>query len=280
MSDAHVASLHVYPVKGCRGLAPTTALITATGLATHGAGDREWMVVDDAGRFVTQREYPRLALVEVHADGTALTLRAPDAATLAVPYATSGPSVDVEVWRHHGRGIDNGDAVASWLSAWLQTSVRLVRFDRTVPRACNLEYAGDSGAHTMFSDGYPVLVIGAASLADLNGRIEARCGRALPMNRFRPNIVLDGLPAYAEDHLDTIDFGAITLRCVKPCVRCNVTTTDQATTHTGMEPLRTLGEYRMNESLGGVTFGMNAIVTAGAGRTLACGDPAVVNYRF
>ncbi len=280
MRDVHVASLHVYPIKGCRGLAPIEAVMTATGLSTHGAGDREWMVVDPAGHFVTQRELPRLALVAVAASHGELALSAPGTTALAIPDAAYGNAIPVEVWRHEGRGIDAGDAAAAWLSAWLGTAVRLVRFDRSTPRACNPDFAGATGAHTLFSDGYPVLVIGTASLDDLNARLAARGGHALPMNRFRPNVVLDGLPAYAEDHLDTITIGAVTLRCVKPCTRCAVTTTDQDTTHVGLEPLRTLGEYRMNESLGGVTFGMNAVVIAGAGQTIACGASARVDFRF
>ncbi len=280
MSDPHVAALYVYPIKGCGGLAPMAALVAATGLSLNGAGDREWMVVDGAGRFVTQRELPRLALVAVDADHDGLTLRAPGAAALHVPHTNSGNGIDVEVWRHRGRGLDVGSAAATWLSAWLRTTVRLVRFDRSTPRACNVEHAGSSGAHTLFADGYPVLVIGTASLDDLNARLVARGSNALPMNRFRPNIVLDGLPAYAEDHLDTITIGAVTLRCVKPCTRCTVTTTDQESTAVGIEPLRTLGEYRMDERLDGVTFGMNAVVIAGAGQAIARGAAAAVDYRF
>ncbi len=280
MSDAHVDSLHVYPIKGCRGLDLAEAMMTATGLAIHGAGDREWMVVDPAGRFLTQRELPRMALVAVGADRDGLTLGAPGTAALFVPHAASGATMDVEVWRHQGRGIDTGDTSAAWLSAWLETTVRLVRFDRSTPRACNADYAGDSGAHTLFADGYPLLVVGTASLDDLNSRLVARGGSALPMNRFRPNIVLDGLPAYAEDHLDTITIGNITLRCVKPCTRCSVTTTDQDSTQVGLEPLRTLGEYRMDTRLDGVTFGMNAVVIDGAGQAIARGAAAAVAYRF
>ncbi len=279
-SAARVAALHVYPIKGARGLAPDSAHVTATGLAIQGAGDREWMVVDATGVFITQRELPRLALVDVAAEPGILTLRAPGVAPLAVAQAATGPSIAVEVWRHQGRGIDAGHAAAAWLSAWLRTPARLVRFDPATPRACNADFVGTSGAQTYFTDGYPVLVISSASLLDLNARLQARGGRALPMNRFRPNLVLDGLPPYAEDHLDTITIGDATFTCVKPCTRCVVTTTDQDTTATGMEPLRTLGEYRMDERMGGVTFGMNAIVTSGAGSTIACGDTARVDYRF
>jgi len=281
MTEVGIASLHVYPVKGCRGIAPPSVTVATTGLVSEGMGDREWMVTDRGGRFVTQRELPRLALIETAVSGGALTLSVPHVAPLVVSMdRADGKLRDVVVWRSEVRGIDMGHKAADWLSAWLAADVRLVRFDRSDKRACNPEFAGDSGAHTFFSDGYPILVIGAASLAELNDRLAARGQPALPMNRFRPNIVLQGLPPYAEDHLDTIVVGDVALRCVKPCVRCQVTTTDQDSAQVGLEPLRTLGEYRMSERMGGVTFGMNAIVIAGAGNALSIGAPAMVDYRF
>ncbi len=279
MSDAVVASLHVYPVKGCRGIATAAVDAATTGFAVDGAADREWMVVDGAGRFVTQREFPRLALVAVAARAGKLTLSAPGATPLALdPAAQAHAARPVTVWASDVRGFDAGDAAAAWLSAHVGAGVRLVRFDRALPRPCNRDYVGDSGAHTLFADGYPVLVIGAASLADLDARMAAYGGAPLPMNRFRPNLVLAGLPPYEEDHLDTIAVGRVVLRCVKPCVRCGVTTTDQATGRVGSEPLRTLSGYRMSERHAGVTFGMNAVVVAPG--TLAVGAAATVGYRF
>jgi len=276
-----IASLHVYPVKGCRGIELSSATAGVTGLATEGAGDREWMVVDSDGKFLTQRELPRLALVTTAVAEGVLRLSAPHMKPHEISLAVApGTSRDVQVWRDRVRGLDAGDGAARWMSEWLATDVRLFRFDRAHARPCNPEYAGDSGAHTLFADGYPILVIGEASLAELNERLEARGERSLPMNRFRPNLVLAGLPPFAEDHLDTIVAGEVTLRCVKPCVRCSVTTTDQATAHVGPEPLRTLGEFRMDPKAGGVTFGMNAIVESGAGTTLAAGASAAVDYRF
>lgn len=278
MTRATIAALHVYPVKGCRPLPAAHVRVDATGFATRGVGDREWMVVERDGRFVTQREYPRLALVDVSADEVALRLAAPPAAPLDLPLTASGAIREVVVWRSAVRGIDAGDAAAAWLSDWLEADVRLVRFDRTLPRLCNPDFAGASGAHTMFVDGYPVLVIGSASLADLNARLTARGSPALPISRFRPNLVLDGLDPYAEDHLDEIVAGDVVLRCVKPCVRCQVTTTDQGTAQVGIEPLRTLAGYRMNDRMGGVTFGVNAIVVAGG--ELATGDDVRYAFRF
>jgi uncharacterized protein YcbX len=156
----------------------------------------------------------------------------------------------------------------------------MVRFDDRVPRPCNPDYVGATGATTLFADGYPVLVIGRASLDDLNARLAA-CGvPAVPMNRFRPNLVLDGLDPYDEDHLDTITSGPVTLKLVKPCTRCEITTTDQDTARRNLEPLRTLASYRRDDRFAGVTFGMNAIVVAGAGATLAVGDAADGAFRF
>jgi uncharacterized protein YcbX len=273
-----IGGLTVYPVKGCRGVDVTHAQATPTGLAHDGVRDREWMVVDAGGRFVTQREAPELALVRTAIRDGGLALDVPGTGPV-VPVA-AGPAADVVVWRSNVRGLDAGDACARALSAHLGRAVRLVRFDDALPRPCNPDYVGASGATTLFADGYPVLVIGRASLDDLNARLAARGFPALPMNRFRPNVVLDGLEPYDEDHLDTIESGAVTLRVVKPCTRCEVTTTDQDTARRNLEPLRTLTLYRRDDRAGGVTFGMNAIIVAGAGATLAVGDAVDAAFAF
>lgn len=283
MTTARVAALYIYPIKGCRGLAVDRAMVATTGLVVAGAGDREWMLVEPSGQFVTQRTLPRLALVSMTLADDHLLLHAPGCTTVSLPLSAPSPRAparDVVVWQSAVRGFDEGDEVSAWFSSWLGTALRLVRFDAATPRASNPDFVGDTGAHTKFSDGYPLLVIGQSSLDDLNERLRAVGSPELPMNRFRPNVVLADVDPYTEDHLDTIAIGGVQLRCVKPCVRCQVTTTDQDTCHVGLEPLRTLGEYRMNETLGGATFGMNSIVTAGAGRTIALGEAALCNYRF
>jgi uncharacterized protein YcbX len=162
------------------------------------------------------------------------------------------------------------------LSSALQRPLRLVRFDSAVRRYCNETYAGEGGAHTAFADAYPLLILSEASLADLNSRLE----EPLPMNRFRPNVVLSGIDAYDEDHIDEIRVGGLAFKLVKHCTRCQITTTDQSTAVVGMEPLSTLASYRMNSELGGVTFGMNAIVAAGAGLAIHRGDRASCAFRF
>lgn len=285
MPRATIAALHVYPVKGCRGIAVARARVAARGLvAVAGStalGDREWMIVDPDGRFVTQREKPRLALIETRFGSDALVLAMPGIAPLIMPLETrGGPQREVVVWRSQVVARDAGDAAADWLAAVLGIDVRLVRFDAAEIRHCNPQYAGDSGAHTAFADGYPLLAIGEASLADLNARLDAAGAAALPMNRFRPNVVLAGLEPYDEDHVDTIAADGVTLKLVKPCTRCQVTTTDQDTARVGSEPLATLAGYRMNAALAGVTFGMNAIVLAGEGRELAVGSDVDCRFAF
>ena len=280
MSTARIASLHVYPIKGCRGTDVERADAAVTGLVADGVGDREWMVVDDDGRFLTQRELPRLALVSTEVTARVLRLSAPHMRPMDVPLDAAGATRDVVVWRSTVLGSDSGDAAANWMSDWLAHDVRLVRFDRARKRECNREFAGDSGAHTMFADGYPILVANTASLSELNERLAARGHPALPMNRFRPNVVIDGLPAFDEDHVDTIDAGGVVMRLVKPCTRCQVTTTDQQTARVGIEPLPTLGEFRMDEKLDGVAFGVNAIVVEGEGRSIAADTAAAIAYRF
>jgi len=276
MPRATIAALDVYPIKGCRGIALATARVAVRGLLAAMpdavAGDREWMVVDRDGRFVTQREYPRLALVETSLAAGALVLHAPGMAPLALSLGDAGAPVrEVVVWHSRVPARDAGDEACRWFSGVLDADVRLVRFDPAHERRCNPDYAGDSGAHTAFADGYPLLVIGEASLADLNTRLAAKGLPALPMNRFRPNLVLAGLDPYDEDHVSSIVSEGVTLKLVKPCTRCQVTATDQNTARVGLEPLATLGGYRNNAALAGVAFGMNAIVVSGAGQALNVG---------
>jgi uncharacterized protein len=282
VNAARIASLHVYPVKGARALDVAEAGIAIEGLSTQGLGDREWMVVDAANRFISQRSHARLALVGVAVDRRALVLSIPGQAAVAIPL--DAPQVgarDVVVWHSEVRGFDEGDAAANALSAFLGEPLRLMRFDARTPRLCNPDFAGDSGAHTRYADGYPLLVIGAQSLRDLNDRLAAKGERALPMNRFRPNLVIEGVDAFDEDHIDTLTVAGVVLKVVKPCIRCEVTTIDQSTAIAGDEPLLTLSSYRLHVTpLPGIAFGVNAIVQSGAGATLAVGDEVNAEFAF
>ena len=262
---ATVSALHVYPIKSCRGIQLEAARLTPTGLAD----DRHWMMVRPGGRFVTQRELPRMALIVTSLDGSAVTLEAPGMPSLQVSRAQSGNSTAVTVWGHTCRGIDCGEAAAHWCTSFLGTPLRLMRFDPQMPRQCSAEWTGDESAVTEFADGYPILVISRASLAELNTRLP----KELPMERFRPNIVLAGVEAYDEDRIHELRGDGISIRIVKPCTRCVITTTEQSTgERDGVEPLEMLKSYRFDAALRGVLFGQNAIIVRGVGATLTEGQ--------
>ena len=260
-----LSRLRVYPVKSCRGIELTRALVTPTGLE-H---DREWMIVTPSGRFLTQREVPRLALIEPVLGTDTLTLHGPEIEPLTLPLAATGTTaVQVTVWRDHCKAFDAGRAAALWLERVLGRPTRIVRFDPSQPRPVEPESTGAIAAFAKFSDGFPLLVIANASLAELNTRL----AKPLPMERFRPNLVLDGCDAFAEDSLHAIEVGGVRLHLVKACTRCSITTTDQDTgERDGGEPLETLKTYRWDAQLKGVIFGQNAIVAAGAGRVIERG---------
>lgn len=272
MTRAAITDLAIYPVKSCRGIPLRSAQVTPTGLRD----DRHWMLVRPNGRFVTQRELPRLALVRTAVDEAGVTLTAPGMAPLRVPRAGTGERLGITVWSFTGRGIDAGEAASAWCTEFLATPLRLVRFDTESPRACSANWTQGIAATTEFADGYPVLVISRASLADLNSRLP----QALPMERFRPNVVIDGVDAYDEDRIHELRVDGVTLRIVKPCTRCAITTTDQATGAVdGAEPLATLKTYRYDKALKGVCFGQNAIVVEGVGRTLRVGQACDVTWK-
>ncbi len=269
---ATVAALNIYPVKSCRGIALEAAKLGATGFDD----DRHWMLVRPSGRFVTQRELPRMALVGTAVDAGALRLSAPGMPDLTVARGAGANSLEVTVWKFTGRGIDCGDAAAAWVSKYLDTGLRLVRFDPGMPRECSAEWTRDTRAVTEFADGFPILVISRASLADLNSRLP----QPLPMERFRPNVVIDGVGPYEEDRIHELRAGDVTLRLVKPCTRCSITTTDQqAGAVDGVEPLATLKTYRFDRELRGVLFGQNAIPVAGIGQALRVGQSLEVSLK-
>jgi uncharacterized protein YcbX len=266
-----ITAINIYPVKSCRGIALPAAAVTDRGFA-H---DREWLIVRPDGRFVTQRDDARLALIVPTLRPTALELSAPGADTLSVPYDQCGERVEVTCWRDQCAAFDMGDRAGDWLTAYLGHPHRLVRFDPAHQRVSDPAWTKELRALNRFSDAFPWLLISQASLDDLNRRLT----EALPMNRFRPNIVVDGLPPYGEDRALDFTTGAVRLRAVKPCTRCIVPTTNQATAERGTEPLATLRSYRFDRDLKGVTFGQNLILAEGAGQTLRVGDRFEVRLR-
>jgi uncharacterized protein YcbX len=272
---AVLSELVLYPIKSCAGISVAQATVHVAGLAALGVHDREWMLVTDDGQFLTQREFPRMALVVPSVDGQCLRVDAPGMAPLELPLAhdAAARTRAVRVWDDMVDATDCGDAAAAWFSQALGASCRLVRFSPVAVRATSTKWTGGVPADPRFADGYPLLLAGAASLADLNAR-RAAAGRApLPMNRFRPNLVVDAIDAFEEDYIASFTAGALALRPVKPCARCPIPAIDQATGVPGPDPLDILQTYRANPRMdGAVCFGMNCIVTKGAGSVLRVGQ--------
>ena len=224
----------------------------------------------------TQRELPRLALLgaEVLAEGLRIT--AAGLAPLSIGNDAPHQPRRVHIWRDTCAAVDFGDEIAATLSHWLGSPCRLVRFDPAERRLSEARYRGEVEASNAFSDGYPLLLLSEASRRDLCARV----GRELPMNRFRPNIVLEGLDAYDEDQLHELQQGDVVLRVVKACTRCIITTTDQQHgTRDGAEPLHTLKTYRYDAALGGVCFGQNLVIVRGTGSTLTVGAELQLRWR-
>jgi uncharacterized protein YcbX len=248
-----VSGLFVYPVKGCRGIPLGRARLEARGLR-H---DRRWAIVDETGTTLTQRNHPRLALVDVAIEDASLVLSPRDAGApaLRLPMAPSGPRRSVTVWHDTVDAIDAGEEAARWATQLLGISASVVHMPDDVRRAAKPAYARPDDI-VGFADAFPLLLATTASLADLNARME----RPLPMDRFRPNVVVDGCAPWAEDAWTRVRIGDLPVRVVKPCDRCVVTTTDQQTGERGVEPLRTLATFRKRGN--DVFFAVNGVPDA------------------
>ena len=244
-----LSGLYVYPIKSCAGISTTSAEVGATGLL-H---DRRWMLVDGAGEFMSQRAHPRMALISTRLSDELLTVGAPGMPDLPIPLRQeNGNQIDVEVWGDVNRGALVGEEADRWFGEFLRFPCRLVRKPEDDPRPVDSVYAR-SGDQASFADGFAFLLVSEASLDDLNSRLEY----PVPMNRFRPNFVVSGCGAYAEDEWDRLHIGGIPFRVAEACPRCAITTTDQQTAERSKEPLRTLATYRKID--GEVYFGRNLI---------------------
>ncbi|HWP10508.1 MAG TPA: MOSC N-terminal beta barrel domain-containing protein [Ramlibacter sp.] len=278
---ARIARLFVYPVKSCAGVELTEAVLTDTGLDL----DRAWMVVDADGEFVTQRELPRMALVRPQLKHYEVVLRAPGMLALHLAIDGVEQPVRVRLWDDTVEAFDMGDVAAQWFSDFLGRKLRLVRFDPDHRRLSSLQWTGGLEVPNQFNDGFPLLVIGEASLAELNAKLQAAGHGAVGIERFRPNIVLAGLEPQDEDRLDLMriagDGQEVLVRPVKPCPRCPIPNVDPATAEVDPQVSDTLQSYRKNDRLqGAVTFGMNAIVLQGADQTLRVGQSVTADWRF
>jgi uncharacterized protein YcbX len=264
---AIVQELFIYPLKSARAIARPSVRLAATGFEW----DRQWMAVDALGTFVSQRTHPHLAQVEAAFTGDSLILTARDLKPLQLPLEPWGEAVTVKVWNDHYAGLDQGDEAAEWISTAVGDVLRLVRQAPLLDRLANAEYAGPAPPPVSFVDGYPFLVCNQASLADLNSRMPV----PIPMERFRPNIVLSGLAAFEEDRIELLKIGAITLRLVKPCTRCIITSTDQKSGARSTNPLPVLRKFRFDRMLRGVAFGENAVAQAGVGLRIERGAQCI-----
>jgi uncharacterized protein YcbX len=280
---AVLSELVLYPIKSCAGLSIDEATVGVAGLSALGVHDREWMLVTEDGQFLTQREFPRMAMVAPRVDGGVLRVETPGMPPLELSLAhdPAARRRTVHIWDDTVDAADCGDAAAAWFSQALGSRCRLVRFSPGVVRPTSTKWTGGVAADTRFADGYPMLLVGAASLADLNARLDAAGRAPLPMNRFRPNLVVDDIDAFEEDYIATFTAGELVLNPVKPCARCPIPAIDQATGVPGPDPLDILQAYRANARMeGAICFGMNCIVTAGAGAVLRVGQQLDVALAF
>ncbi len=261
-----VSELHIYPVKSLRGIPLQTSNLDYSGLRY----DRRWMVVTPDGIMLTQRTHPQMALVEPAIDDDCLVLDAFGMKSHRVPPTDAAmPRVASAVFGSEVSGIDVGDETANWLTQAIGEECRLIAFPASDTRPCD-PAVSKRGDHTLYADGFPLLILGQSSLDDLNARLAS----PVTMQRFRPNIVVQGSGAFAEDRWDQVAIGDIPLRIVQACARCSVPTVDpDAGVLAGPEPIHTMSSFRERD--GEIYFGVNA--TPDAEGTLSVGDSLNVN---
>lgn len=286
--QATIDQIWIYPVKSCAGVSLTEVELTETGLAY----DRAWMVVDAEGRFVTQRELPRMALIEPSFKLGQLVLRAPGMLALHLARDAAEAPLRVRVWDDEVEAYDMGDLAAQWFTDFLGSDapeglkrLRLARFDPDVRRVCSLKWTGGRESVTQFADGFGLLVTSTASLDGLNRRLAQAGQTPVDMRRFRPNLVLGGVDEHDEDRLGPMhiaaDGGEAVIETVKPCARCPIPNIDPETAVSSPSVGDALQSYRADPRLNGaITFGMNAIVLEGDGRILKVGQVVSADWRF
>jgi uncharacterized protein len=274
-----VSSLHIHPVKSCRGIAVLEMDLDGIGPVD----DRRMLIVDANGRFLTQREWPRMAQIRVRSNAGHWTFSVEHQHLPPVDVPKRAPvgavAREVTVWRDTVLAEDCGDEIAELLSSFLGSPVRLVRAGRDYKRVIPDKRTPDAlkargGSLVAFGDAFPFLVTSIASVSDLNTRLEV----PVPMDRFRPNIVVTGCGPYEEDTWARIRIGGVELHAAGPCGRCMVITTDQHTGERAKEPLATLATYRRGPD-GAVNFGQNFIHASDHG-TIRVGDMVTVLERL
>ena len=263
-----LASIHIYPMKAARAVDLDESFVEPWGLA----GDRRWLLVDEDGRFISQREEPSLARVVVTCGPGGIHVSADGRTALAIAEPQAGAALaKVTVWSSTLLAAEAGPAADAWFSAYLGGPVRLVYLDDPTRRPVDPQY-GRNGDVVSFADGYPLLLTSAGSLGQLGDWLAADGETPVPMTRFRPSVVVAGAPPWAEDGWRRIRIGAVPFRVAKPCGRCVVTTTDQITGDRGRQPLTMLGQRRrFGQEL---VFGQNLIPDSGG--VIRIGDPVEI----
>jgi uncharacterized protein YcbX len=252
MSKKFISVIYQHPVKGCKGIA-----LDSVNVGPKGPGfDRRWMIVDSTGRFLSQRQLPKMALIETRMEGSHLFVGIPGGRELQIPVSSSSQTREVTVWDDTCLAKDQGDAIAEALSRFLEKECRLVFMPDSTIRQVNQKYALGPENIFGFADGYPFLLISEASLKDLNSRLE----KPVPMDRFRPNLVISGCEPYEEDTWKWIRIGDIRFNGAKLCSRCMAINVDQSKGEKTTEPFQTLASFRKQDTK--INFGLNMIHTA------------------
>lgn len=260
MKNLKISQINIYPIKSCAGISLLNAPVVDTGFE-H---DREWMIVDDAGNFITQRQFPKLVFIKTTPIQNGVKLEAPGMPYIEVPIILTGEKIETEVWESKCVGIEQGQPIADWLTKFIGKNCKLIRMAPDFKRSIKEKYKTEGNEITGFADAFSFLLISEESLNDLNSKLDEK----IPMNRFRPNIVISGGTPYQEDLWKKLKIGNIVFNIAKPCARCEITTINQLTGEKGNEPLETLGTYRSKPK--GIMFGQN-LVHNGTG-TLNVGD--------
>lgn len=262
----NLSEINVYPIKSLGGISLKSSMVENRGLQY----DRRWMLVDESNKFLTQREFPKMATVSVEITKNGLGVSS-DGNSVEIPFETNAnETASVKIWSSRCRAKVYGEEINRWFSDVLQSECKLVLMSEETTRKVNYFYAVHQTDAVSFADAYPILLIGEESLTDLNSRLKT----PVPMNRFRPNLVVSDADAFAEDGWKQIKIGDAIFHIVKPCGRCVMTTIEQESGEKqGVEPLKTLASYRIPKRSvkKKILFGQN-LIAENVGTVLSIGD--------
>ncbi|VAW81085.1 Flavodoxin reductases (ferredoxin-NADPH reductases) family 1 [hydrothermal vent metagenome] len=277
MNQYKVQALNIFPVKSLRGFSVSKMSLAPSGFMY----DRQWMLVDVNAKFLTQRQLPRMALVDVTIDEQYLRFAAPQMDLLEIMLkagniagitdkTTKTNKINVKIWSDECVGLLAEERINQWFSEFLAVDCRLVQFDQSQPRQVDQDYSDNTQDQVCFADGFPFLIIGSASLDDLNCRLNEKGESSVPMMRFRPNIVIETDEPFIEDYWSKITIEGIKMQLVKPCSRCVIPTIDIQSAQKSKEPIETLKSYRKYD--GKIFFGQNVIHQFNPGQSITVGD--------